>query len=50
MKTKFKMKKSLITTILSLLLIIASGFSTVSAVVTNAKQNLSNALDRIMHI
>ena len=45
MKTKLKMKKSLITTILSLLLIIASGFSTVSAVVTNAKQNLSNALD-----
>ena len=45
MKTKLKMKKSLITTILSLLLIITSGFSTVSAVVTNAKQNLSNALD-----
>lgn len=45
MKTKFKMKKSFITAIISLLLIIASGFSTVSAVVTNAKQNLSNALD-----
>ncbi len=45
MKTKFKMQKSLITNVLSLLLIIALGSSTVSAVVSNAKQNLSNALD-----
>lgn len=45
MKIKFKMQKSLITNVLSLLLIIALGSSTVSAVVSNAKQNLSNALD-----
>lgn len=45
MKSILKIKKRIITIVLSALLIISLGFSTVSAVVTNAKQNLSNALD-----
>lgn len=45
MKRKFKIQKHLITTVLSLLLIIALGFSNASALITTAKQNLSSALD-----